>query len=600
MDLRRLLLAALLSLAVLLAWQWMFPPPAPSTSEPVELVDPIERNAVGKTPVEETSDEEALAEESVANDSSAADSRPAGTTATNPAELATDVGSASEVPDYPVRMAETERVVVLENGTRRAEFTNRGAILQHYVLLDQQETGGGELDLVRRREGGLWPFALVEGSVASEINQGLFVVEQGSDWAKFEYADGGVRVFKSWRLLDNGAFDFEIEVDGLEDWAWHFGPGVRNAPPSENLSRIMRRNAVYLSGGDVETIAARSADATVSVPAAALSWFGIEDNYFLAAAVAPTMTGEVRWVPFRATAEEGGIGTWVSPGPVFEAADKATTEWGVWVFPASEAWSGEVYLGDKAIDELKQVAPRLDDTVHTGFLKILARPLHAALRWIHNNIVANYGWSIVLLTVLVRLLLFPLTHKSAVSMRKMQALNPRIQAIRQKYRPKLKDKQGRPNVEMQRKMNEEVMAVYKGEGVNPAGGCLPMLLQLPVFIAFYSMLPVAVELRNAPWLGWIQDLSVPDPFYVLPIVMGVSQLAFQRLMPSTGDKTQQRIMMVMPIFFTFLFLKFAAGLVLYWLTSNLLGIGQQLITNRLLGPPAAATQPERKKGKRNE
>ena len=142
--------------------------------------------------------------------------------------------------------------------------------------------------------------------------------------------------------------------------------------------------------------------------------------------------------------------------------------------------------------------------------------------------VANYGWAIVFLTFLVRLVLFPLTHKSTVSMRKMQALNPQIQAIRQKYRAKLKDKKGRPNAEAQRKMNEEIMGLYKKEGVNPAGGCLPILLQMPVLFAFYSLLSAAVELRGAPWILWIQDLSAPDPYYVLPIVMGASQYVQQK------------------------------------------------------------------------
>lgn len=167
-------------------------------------------------------------------------------------------------------------------------------------------------------------------------------------------------------------------------------------------------------------------------------------------------------------------------------------------------------------------------------------------------------------------------------MRKMQGLNPQVQAIRQKYRAKLKDKKGRPNAEAQRKMNEEIMGLYKKEGVNPAGGCLPILLQMPVLFAFYSLLSAAVELRGAPWMLWIQDLSAPDPFYVLPIVMGASQYVQQKLMPAGGDPMQRRIMMLMPAFFTILFLKFASGLVLYWLTSNVLTIFQTAITNRLL------------------
>lgn len=576
MDQKRLLLAALLSLIVLFGWQALMPPPEPESGS--ELQSATADNAGTELAAQDPSPQPRAGEPAAAAGdaeggeglSPAASQPPATATAFTPIS-----------GDRP-------QVVVLGNGSHRVEFSNRGGVLEHYVLLDRLEAGGGDLDLVRRREGGLMDFALVdEVGEPLAVNEGLFAVEKGTDWVRFSYAEAGIAVDKRWQLLGDGQIKFELTVRGLDNWGWHLGPGVRNPPLDEAGSRLMHRNAVYLEAGEVETVAAGKANEPLAIDAAGAAWFGLEDNYFLTVAIPETMAGEVRFVPFRSTAEPGGTGTWVAPGPVFDNAADSLTEWGMWVYPAGESWSGRLYLGAKEMDELATVAPRLDDTVHTGMLRILARPLHTALLWIHDHVVANYGWSIVLLTGLVRILLFPLTHKSAVSMRKMQALNPKIQGIRSKYRPKLKDKQGRPNADMQRKMNEEVMALYKSEGVNPAGGCLPMLLQLPVFIAFYTMLPVAVELRNAPWLLWIQDLSMPDPYYVLPIVMGASQLLFQRLMPSTGDKMQRRIMMLMPIFFTFLFLKFAAGLVLYWLTSNLLGIGQQLITNRLLGPPEA-------------
>ncbi len=197
------------------------------------------------------------------------------------------------------------------------------------------------------------------------------------------------------------------------------------------------------------------------------------------------------------------------------------------------------------------------------------------MQWIHGNIIANYGWAIILLTVVIRLLLFPLNHKSIVSMQKMQKINPKMQAIRAKYRPKLKDKKGRPNAEASAKMNQEIMALYKTEGVNPAAGCLPMLLQMPVLFAFYRLLSAAVELRHAPWLGWVTDLSAKDPYYVLPLIMGASMLVQQRMAPAQGDPMQRRLFMMMPVVFTVLFLQFPAGMVLYWLTNNILAIAQQ-------------------------
>lgn len=586
MDQKRLLLAALLSLIVLFGWQALFPPQ--QAEAPVEPAD-------GSAP-EPAADGEAVDRPAA---TASVDSQPATEPGTEPAQAsATDPTEAVPASKgFEPRSGDRQQVVVLGNGTERVEFSNRGGVLEHYVLLDRVEAGGGELDLVKRREGGLRDFALVDTTGEPlAVNDKLFEVERGDDGVRFVYAEPSVRVEKHWQLLADGQLEMSLSVEGIDGWGWHLGPGLRNPPEVEAASRLMRRNAVYRLAGKVETAAARSADQPLVVGPGA-QWFGLEDNYFLTVAIPDVFTGETRFVPFRSTAEPGGIGTWVPPGPVFDSTSDSLTEWGMWVFPDGRSWNGRLYLGAKELTELGSVAPGLDDTVHTGYLRILARPLHVALLWIHDQIVANYGWAIVLLTVAVRILLFPLTHKSAVSMRKMQALNPKVQGIRNKYRPKLKDKQGRPNVEMQRKMNEEVMALYKSEGVNPAGGCLPMLLQLPVFIAFYTMLPAAVELRNAPWFAWITDLSVPDPYYALPIVMGASQLLFQRLMPTTGDKMQQRIMMLMPIFFTFLFLKFAAGLVLYWLTSNLLGIAQQLITNRILGPPNQA-QPATSKARK--
>jgi len=248
------------------------------------------------------------------------------------------------------------------------------------------------------------------------------------------------------------------------------------------------------------------------------------------------------------------------------------------------------YLGAKEFERLAALPYGLEETIRLGWFKFLSLPLLWGVRWIHDNVVANYGWAIILMTILIRLILFPLTHKSTVSMQKMQEINPKVQAIRQKYRSKLKDKQGRPNPEMQRKMNEETMALYKTEGVNPAGGCLPMLLQIPVLFAFYNILSASIEIRHAPWILWITDLSAKDPLYVLPIVMGATQFLQQKMTPAAGDPMQRRMFALMPIFFTILFLGFPSGLVLYWLTNNVLGIGQQYLYKRMREAKAEAAK----------
>lgn len=166
-------------------------------------------------------------------------------------------------------------------------------------------------------------------------------------------------------------------------------------------------------------------------------------------------------------------------------------------------------------------------------------------------------------------------------MTRMQELNPKVQAIRTKYRSKLKDKNGRPNPEASRQMNEEVMQVYKKAGVNPAAGCLPILLQAPVFFAFFRLLSTAVELRNAPWIGWVTDLSVADPYYVLPLIMGGTSVALQRMMPAAPDPMQRRMMQLLPIMFTVFAFQFPSGLLIYWITNNVLSMLQQAITVRL-------------------
>jgi YidC/Oxa1 family membrane protein insertase len=181
--------------------------------------------------------------------------------------------------------------------------------------------------------------------------------------------------------------------------------------------------------------------------------------------------------------------------------------------------------------------------------------------------------------VFINILIFPLRHKSVVSMRKMQELQPEMKAIQARYADlKATDP-------AKQKMNAEVMELYRRHGANPVSGCLPMLLTMPILFAFYRLLSMAVELRGAPFMLWITDLSIRDPFFVTPVIMGASMVFQQRLQPSTADPMQQKIMMLMPVMFTFMFLWAPSGLVIYWLTSNVIGIGQQLVTNRIAGPP---------------
>ena len=235
---------------------------------------------------------------------------------------------------------------------------------------------------------------------------------------------------------------------------------------------------------------------------------------------------------------------------------------------ASGKLSVPLYVGPQEQEKLKALAPGLDLVVDYGWLTILAYPMFVALSWI-NKIVANWGWTIVIFTILLKLVFFPLNQKAGKSMAHMKQLAPKIEAMKARY--------GDDKV----KMNQAMMELYRTEKVNPLGGCLPILIQMPFLIAMYWVLLGAVELRNAPWIGWIHDLSTPDPFYVLPVIMGASMFIQTKLNPAPPDPVQAKVMLIMPLVFSVMFFFFPAGLVLYWTMQNILGIVQQWYINKL-------------------
>ncbi|WP_343656526.1 membrane protein insertase YidC [Cupriavidus sp.] len=237
---------------------------------------------------------------------------------------------------------------------------------------------------------------------------------------------------------------------------------------------------------------------------------------------------------------------------------------------ATVSTDARLFAGPQEERMLEQITPGLELVKDYGWLTILAKPLFWLLEKLHGFL-NNWGWSIIALTVLIKLVFFPLSAASYKSMGKMKDLQPRMTAIRERYK-------GDPQ-----KMNQEMMALYRTEKVNPLGGCLPIVIQIPVFIALYWVLLSSVEMRGAPWLGWIHDLSVPDPFYILPIVMAVSMFVQTKLNPTPPDPVQAKVMMIMPLVFSFMFFFFPAGLVLYWVVNNILSIAQQWQINRMLG-----------------
>jgi YidC/Oxa1 family membrane protein insertase len=559
-ETRRLLLAFVLSLAVIAIWYTLFPPAKPKPPEP-------------------------------AAQSRQAAPAPAPGTPSVPAPPAAAVPGQPAVAAAPApapAAAAAEEKVTLQSGRTQAVFTNRGAQLLSLMAPEKSDPKSGVLELVRQRAGLDYPYSLTtEGLQPSPLNQALFRTERGTDGRSvtFRYSGPLGVAEKTFRFDDRGLLAADVRVPGRADWGLLLGPGVRNPSAEEMKSRYEHRRAAYKAGGDYETVDPGSAFDPVEIPGRSLAWVGVGDTYYLSAVVPQGAIDRAILVPVMVQAGDKGGAPRFLPVPnkdqISSDEKKLPREFVAVLRPAGDHMALASYWGSKDYDRLKALPYGLDETIELGTLKPLVVPLLIALHWIHDRIVANYGWAIVLLTILIKLLLLPLTHRSTVSMRKMQDLNPKVQAVRDRYRQKLRDKAGKPNLEAQRKMNEEVMGIYKEAGVNPAGGCLPLLIQMPILFAFYRLLSTAVDLRHAPWMLWIHDLSAADPYLALPIIMGVTQLIQVRMGPQAGDPMQRRMFQIMPVAMTFFFLGVPSGLVLYWLTNNVLTIIQLQVYNSL-------------------
>jgi len=554
---RRFLLFIVLTVAIMATWTYFFPPPKPKPAPP--------KTGAAETPgaMQET-----------------------GEAPTPPGAPLPGGKPAPRLPAWaaqPVRAA-GEQKVVLEDARTRAVFWNHGAQLVSLQLKGQKTHQGGTVELVRKRAEGPYPYGLVreKGFGPHPLNEALFQVEAARDGSLvFRYRGPEGVAEKRFRFDGQGFLESTITVPG-EGWAVELGPGLGNPTAEEMGSRYGRRGAVYKHGGDVEALASQSQDEVKTV-SGRIDWVGLEDTYFLSALIPRAGLDDVVIQPVMTEGTPPKARFRPLPGKDDITSDqkKLPRELRLILEPEGDSLSLLAYWGDKNYDRLASLPYDLERAVKLGMFAFLARPLLIALHWIHDNVVGNYGWAIILLTVVIKIILLPLTHTNMKSMKRMQELNPKVQAIRDKYRTKLKDKQGRPNLEMQRKMNDEVMGTYREAGVNPVGGCLPMLLQMPILFAFFNLLTAAVELRNAPWMLWIQDLSSHDPYFVLPIVMGATQWLQVRMAPQSGDPMQRRMFELMPIVMTAMFVTVPSGLVLYWLTNNVLTILQQAVYKRL-------------------
>ena len=405
-----------------------------------------------------------------------------------------------------------------------------------------------------------------EGRPKFSIASTNFILNDDQDTLNIDLVlnDSGVRIVKRFTLSRNSydiGVQYIINNGSSSDWNGTFyGQIKRDAkPPVTDVSgfsmqpflgaalRQPEKNYAKFDFSDIE-------DETVKTSIEG-GWVAMVQHYFISAWIPPA--DELNNFTLRKLSNQdmyllSFTGAPISV-PVGESAD----------------YKASFYIGPKDQDALIGMAEYLDRTLDYGFLWILAEPIFKAMKMIHS-VIGNWGWTIILLTLGIKLILYPLSAASLKSMAKMRNLQPQMLRLKELYGD---DRQ---------KMSQETMSLYKKEKVNPAGGCFPMLLQMPVFISLYWVLMESVEIRHAPWIFWIQDLSAKDPYFVLPIIMGASMLFMQKLQPAPTDPMQAKIMQIMPIAFTFLFMGFPSGLVLYWTVNNLLSMAQQWFVNRQL------------------
>lgn len=530
---KRLLLAAALSLAVLALWEVLVPKP----QKPATNAAAAEAPAAAVTPGVSTA---------------------APTSAALPA--ASTAALRQERLPAPIA-GRAEEVATVENGVVRATFSNRGAVLKSLLLLRHTDDEKKPLDLIRQLPPPAEkPLAIDfpgNPELTRRVGEALFAVERVSTRAlRFSYADDTVAVTKEARFQDGYLFDVKVSVVG-PPYVLLAGTGLRNPSPDDLASRyVMPATAVAATASGFERARSDKLEKPVQWPLAEHGFAGLEDNYFLEVLLPGQPASAVAF-----------------PVPLKDKDGKPAPTIGVGVTGNGEL-SARAYFGPKDVEILEGLKLGLEKTVDFGWYGILARPLLWLLKRTYGG-VGNFGVAILLVTLAIRILLFPLMHKSYSSMKKMQKLAPKMNAIRDKY------KKAKSDAAQRQKMNEELMKLYQAEGYNPMSGCFPILLQLPILVAFYNVLSRSIELRHAPFVLWITDLSAVDRTYVLLILMTVTMYIQQAMTPTTVDPTQKKIFMAMPLVWGFFLKDMPSGLVLYWLFSNVLTILQQALIGKM-------------------
>lgn len=541
---KRLLLAIVLSFLVIFLYQLIFVKKLPIEETTPEAIVEVEKSSDLKLPPKEVS-----------------------------------LPEVTEKKDFQPTADDTQRQIIIDTPLYRAAWSNKGALLKSWILKEFLDENKEDLELISPSAPDVdkYPFMLSteDPQFDSVINDAFYTSSPSSLELKegqtgelrFLYADDrGNKVEKTFTFI-GGKYEFDIQIQVWKNgekieprliWGPSFGP------PSSALQKKR-----FMGGKGIAIYAAnkvfRQEEMKYKPEQNAfnfVTWAAYEDNYF---AVLFLTSGQ-------------------KTSAVFLKEDREQVSH----FFLSLNYAQKAYIGPKEIDALNEFGSDAKKLIKFGFFGFIAEILLKAIRSIHN-VVPNWGFSIIILTLVIKIIFFPLTYSSTKSMSKMQELQPKIKALKAKY------KKAKQDIGQRRKMNEEIMKLYKEQGINPAGGCLPILIQLPIFWGFFRLLSISLEFRHSPFILWISDLSVKDPYYVTPILMGATQFISQKMTPTSADPTQQRMMLIMPVVMTIFFMNFQSGLVLYWLTNNVLQIGQQYIMNRIIHKKKRESHGKRRK-----
>jgi YidC/Oxa1 family membrane protein insertase len=492
--------------------------------------------------------------------------------------------------------AASEQQFTIDTNIYTVRFSNHGAVVQSWTLKKYLDHDGKPQELVNAtsfaKAPGPFSLAMKDDKAAGVLNYALYVPKPSADGMSIEYefSDGKNYAKKSFQFSKNGYLSQVISevtengvpVEHMLQWRGGFGDSTVPKRLSEQHSvfyDLGQKGTFSTEPGKLITKDAKTVKDGPQSSSGNYLFAGLDDRFFAFVVLSKDNTS----TKIETSKDD------------FPPAPNGKDEQFVGVAVGGDSVNRfVVFVGPKDVDLLRKVDPKLQQLIDWGFFGVIAKPIFLVLHWLNDNLLHNYGWSIVVITIMINLLLLPLRFSGMKSQKKMQKLQPQIAAINAKYKGlSMRD----PKKAQQ---NAEVMDLYKREGANPMSGCLPMIVQLPILYSFYTVLTVTIELRGAHWL-WVTDLSQPEQLaiHVLPVVMVISQFVMQKMTPNPSvDPAQAKMMQFMPLMFGFFFYNMSSGLVLYWLTGNLVGILQQMLINRTM-PTAPVPPPKAALKKKN-